>query len=217
MAAPMRTSTISMLLPSDARLPMEKQPSCRSPDLRGDRRRSTVSRTITSGGTEAQRSDVESLLAERGYRLAASTIDTSDYLFDKAYTRAARDPVMRRRIEQAFLDHSRTQIRYYQALSRQVLGREPPAIILLHNNRINAATLDRLIAIFRSEGFRFVSLAQAQADEAYRKPPKSATRFGPMWGYRWARERHVRVDGSLEEEPPKWLLDYAERGAVSEP
>lgn len=168
------------------------------------------------GATEAQRLEIESLLADRGYRLAASTIDTSDYLFDQAHTRAAGDPAMRRRIEQAYLDHSRTQIRYYQALNRQVLGREPPAIMLLHSNRLNAATLDRLLSIFRSEGFRFVSLAQAQGDEAYRKPPAFATRFGPMWGYRWARERHVRVDGSLEQEPPKWLQNYAETGVASE-
>ncbi len=167
------------------------------------------------GGTEPQRAEIESLLAERGYRLAASTIDTSDYLFDQAYTRAAGDPPMRRRIEQAYLDHSRTQIRYYQALSKQVLGREPPAIMLLHSNRLNAATLDRLVGIFRSEGFRFVSLAEAQADEAYRKPPRFATRYGPMWGYRWARERRVRVDGSLEQEPPKWVQDYAETGIAS--
>jgi len=56
--------------------------------------------------------------------------------------------------------------------------------MLLHNNRLNAATLDRLVGIFRSEGFGFVSLAHAQAEEVYRTSPDFATRFGPMWGYR---------------------------------
>ena len=168
------------------------------------------------GDTEAKRSANEGVLTERGYRLAASTIDTSDYLFDRAYTRAAGDAAMRRRIEQAYLDHSRTQIRYYQALNKQVLGREPPAILVVHSNRLNAATLDRLLAIFRSEGFRFVSLARAQADEAYRTAPAVATRFGPMWGYRWARERGVRVDGSKEQEPPAWLRTYAKTGVATE-
>ena len=164
------------------------------------------------GDTESKRSAIEGVLAERGYRLAASTLDTSDYLFDQAYRRATNDPAMRRRIERAYLDHSQTQIRYYQDLNRQVLGREPPAIIVLHSNRLNAATLDRLLAIFRSENFRFISLAQAQADAAYLTAPAFATRFGPMWGYRWARERRVRVDGSKEQEPPAWLQTYAESG-----
>jgi hypothetical protein len=30
-----------------------------------------------------------------------------------------------------------------------------------------------------------------------------------MWGYRWARERNVKVDGSLEPEPPPWIGEYA--------
>ena len=168
------------------------------------------------GDTEAKRSAIEGILAERGYRLAASTIDTSDYLFDQAYTRASGDAAMQHQIEQAYLDHSRTQIRYYQALNKQALGREPPAILVLHSNRLNAETLDRLLAIFRSEGFRFTSLAQAQADEAYLTAPAVATRFGPMWGYRWARERRVRVDGSKEQEPPAWLQTYAKTGAATE-
>jgi peptidoglycan/xylan/chitin deacetylase (PgdA/CDA1 family) len=165
------------------------------------------------GDTESKRLAIEGVLAERGYRLAASTIDTSDYVFDQAYRRAANDRAMRRRIERAYLDFSRTQIRYYQDLNRQVLGREPPAIIVLHSNRLNAATLDRVLAIFRSENFRFVSLAQAQSDVVYRMAPAFATRFGPMWGYRWARERRVQVDGSKEQEPPAWLKAYAETGA----
>lgn len=169
------------------------------------------------GNTEAKRFAIEQLLAERGYRLAASTIDTSDWLFDAAYRRAADDPVMRRRIEQAYLDHSRTQIRFYGELNRQVLGREPPAIMLLHMNSLNAATLDPLLAIFRSEGFRFVSLDEAQADEAYRTPPAYATRFGPMWGYRWARERGVRIAGLKEQEPPAWVQTYAETGTPPAP
>ena len=87
---------------------------------------------------------------------------------------------------------------------------------MLHSNRLNAATLDGLLATFRSEDFRFVSLAQAQADAAYRTAPAFATRFGPMWGYRWARERRVRVDGSKEQEPPAWLRTYAQTGVSTE-
>jgi peptidoglycan/xylan/chitin deacetylase (PgdA/CDA1 family) len=168
------------------------------------------------GDSEAKRSAIDGVLAEHGYRLAASTIDTSDYLFDQAYTRAVEDKAMRQRIEVAYLDHSRIQIRYYQGLNRQALGREPPAIMLLHSNRLNAATLDRLLAVIRSEGFAFVSLTQAQADPAYKTAPVFATQFGPMWGYRWARERRVPVDGSKEEEPPAWLKTYAETGAKTE-
>ena len=168
------------------------------------------------GDTNAKRLAIGTLLAERGYRLAASTIDTSDYLFDQAYSNAADNAATRQRIEQAYLDHSRIQIRYYRALNMQVLGREPPAIMLLHMNQLNAATLDRLLAIFQTEGFRFVSLDAAQADEAYKHASTTVTRFGPMWGYRWARERGVKIDGSKEEEPPVWVQKLAEANAAGE-
>lgn len=166
------------------------------------------------GDTEAKRVAIERLLKEHGYKLAASTIDTSDYLFNAAYEQAIakRDKVMMERIEKAYLDHSRVQIAYYGNLGRTVLGREVPAIILLHANRLNAATIQQLLGLFRSARYRFVSLAQAQADPVYSAMPAVATKFGPMWAYRWVREREVKVDGRLEQDPPAWIGAYAQGG-----
>jgi peptidoglycan/xylan/chitin deacetylase (PgdA/CDA1 family) len=163
------------------------------------------------GDTEAKRLTIEKLLASHGYKLAASTIDTSDYLFNSAYERAfaKRNKAMMQRVEHAYLDHTRVQIIYYGELDRKVLGREVPAIMLLHANRLNAATIEPLLGLFRSAGYGFVSLAQAQADPAYSVMPAVATKFGPMWAYRWARERQVKVDGRLEQEPPAWISAYA--------
>ncbi|WP_179188366.1 polysaccharide deacetylase family protein [Sphingomonas sp. IBVSS2] len=164
------------------------------------------------GDTVEKRQAAEALLARHGYRLAAATIDTSDYVFDQAYERALKgaDDWMRRRIEEAYLAHSRTQIAYYATLDRTVLGYEPPAILLLHLNRLNAATMDRLLRLIRQQDYRFVSLDEAQSDPAYRESPRIATKYGPMWGYRWAKERQVKVDGSKEQEPPEWVARYAE-------
>lgn len=164
------------------------------------------------GETPEKQAGVYALLSARGYTLAASTIDTSDYVFNAAYARAAgeRDKAMQKKIEAAFLDYTELQIAYYAGLNQQVLGYEPPAILLLHVNALNAATLDAQLNLFREAGYRFVSLAEAQSDPAYAEPPKKATRFGPMWGYRWARDRGTKVDGHLEQEPPEWVSDYAD-------
>ncbi|WP_010218651.1 polysaccharide deacetylase family protein [Sphingomonas sp. PAMC 26621] len=163
------------------------------------------------GDTEPKRAAIERLLADHGYRLAASTIDTSDYLFNNAYERAfaKHDRAMMRRIERAYLDHSRVQIAYYGELGRKVFGRKVPAIMLLHANRLNAATIQPLLGLFRSGGYRFVSLTEAQSDPAY-STPVAATKFGPMWAYRWARAQQVKVNGRLEQEPPAWVGTYAD-------
>lgn len=165
------------------------------------------------GDTETKRLAIEKLLASHGYKLAASTIDTSDYLFNNAYERALieRDKGMMQQVRRAYLDHTRVQIAYYGELDRKVLGRDVPAIMLLHANRLNAATIEALLGLFRSAGYGFVSLARAQADPAYSAMPAVATKFGPMWAYRWARERQVKVDGRLEQEPPDWISAYASK------
>lgn len=162
------------------------------------------------GDTAGKQAGALAILQTRGYRLAASTIDTSDYVFDKAFARAlaACDQDMQTKIKQAFLAYTEKQIAYYAGLNRQVLGAEPPAIMLLHLSRLNAETLDAQLSLFRQAGYRFVSLAEAQGHPAYAQPPRLATRFGPMWGYRWARDRGIVVDGRLEEEPPAWVADY---------
>lgn len=84
-------------------------------------------------------------------------------------------------------------------------------IMLLHSNALNAAVLPAVIAIFKADHTRFISLADAQSDPAYAHEPKTATAYGPMWGYRWANERHIPVDGSLEKEAPQWVVSYCDQ------
>ncbi len=163
------------------------------------------------GDTDEKRLAIERFLTSRGYRIAASTIDTSDYIFNAAYERAVarHDKAMMKRIEGAYIDFSRTEIAYYDALDRQIFGRNVPAIMLIHANRLNAAVIERLLDLFKLSGYRFVSLSEAEADPVYAKLPAYATKFGPMWGYRWARERQLKVNGRLEQEPPDWIGAYS--------
>ncbi|MDV6330046.1 polysaccharide deacetylase family protein [Asticcacaulis sp. 201] len=157
---------------------------------------------------------IEALSKTLGYTPAASTIDTSDYEFEAAYRASLRkrDAEATQRIADAYVAYSAQQIDYYAALGHQVLGYEPPEVALLHLNRINAATLPRLLQQYVDRGYRFVTLDEAQSDPAYAIPTTYATKFGPMWGYRWAKEKDVHVDGSLEKDPPAWITDYAKAG-----
>lgn len=163
-----------------------------------------------TGDTSQKRDAIAAFLAERDYDLAASTIDTSDYVFERAYTQALADGALEHatKIKTAYLTYTSTQIDYYAALNADVLGYEPPEIMLLHLNRLNADSLDQILRLFERKGYRFVTLAAAQSDPAYLSPSSYATDFGPMWGYRWARDRSVRIDGSREQEPPDWVVHY---------
>ena len=107
-----------------------------------------------------------------------------------------------------YLAFTAAQIDYFARLNRQVLGYEPPQIMLIHDNQLNADVIGELIALFQSRQYRWITLREAEKDPVYQTPETFITKFGPMWGYRWARELNVKVDGSLEPDPPQWITDY---------
>jgi len=163
-----------------------------------------------AGDTESKRIALSEIVKRLGYRQAATTIDVEDYLFNDAYecAHATHRSDDEARIRQAYVAYARIEIPYYRALDEKIMGRDIPAVMLFHSNRLNAAVLPQILALFKEQHYRFVTLTQAQADPAFAQEPKIATKFGPMWGYRWAQERHIAVDGRFEQEPPDWVRLY---------
>jgi peptidoglycan/xylan/chitin deacetylase (PgdA/CDA1 family) len=172
-----------------------------------------------TGDTKAKHDEIAAFLIQRGYRLATCTIDTSDYVFNDTYGRmlAKGDDAAAQKLRLEYLAYTRAEIDYYAALNKQVFGYEPPQVMLLHDNRLNADVIREVLRLFEEKQYKFVSLDEAQADAAYRTPDTYITKFGPMWGYRWARERNVKVNGSLEPDPPKWISEYGKAGARQTP
>ncbi len=163
-----------------------------------------------AGDTVEKQAAAALFLAGRGYQLAVCTIDNEDYEFSRAYDlmRARKDGKAALRLRDEYVAYTGSKIEYYSGLHRQVFGREIPHVMLLHLNHLNADVLDRILDTFEKQGYRYVPLDQAQADPAYRTPVPQATSFGPMWGYRWATALGIKVDGSREPEPPRWVLRY---------
>jgi peptidoglycan/xylan/chitin deacetylase (PgdA/CDA1 family) len=165
-----------------------------------------------TGDTQAKHDALAAFLREHSYQIATCTIDTSDYLFAQAYARAVglKDLGAANRIRSEYLRYSATEIEFYAALNYRVLGYDPPQVMLIHDSLLNADTIDDLLALFRDRGYQFVSLTQAQSDPAYAIPDTYVTKYGPMWGYRWAQERKLGRLGLREPEPPDWITDYAD-------
>jgi peptidoglycan/xylan/chitin deacetylase (PgdA/CDA1 family) len=166
-----------------------------------------------TGDTAEKHDAMATFLTQHGYRLAPCTIETSDWMFAAAYGRmlARHDHASAARLRKDYLAFTAAQIDYFDRLDRQVLVYTAPQIMLIHDNQLNADVIDRLLAIFEQKQFQWISLAQAEADPVYQHPETFVTSYGPMWGYRWARELNVKVDGRLEPDPPKWISDYAAR------
>jgi peptidoglycan/xylan/chitin deacetylase (PgdA/CDA1 family) len=166
-----------------------------------------------TGDTASKHQAVGSFLAQRGYRVAACTIDNEDFTYNGTYllTLSKKDEAAAKRLRSDYLAYTSAEIDYYAALNKQVFGYEPPQIMVLHVNRLNADMLDGVLSLFEQKHYAFVTLEKAQADRAFAIPDTFVTPYGPMWGYRWAAERGVKVNGKLELEPPAWVVDYGKK------
>ncbi|MBC8646525.1 MAG: polysaccharide deacetylase family protein, partial [Thermoanaerobaculia bacterium] len=119
--------------------------------------------TLNTGRSRAAKTAFERFLAHNGYRIAPVTIDNDEYLYALAYDRARGegDAARMARIGADYIRYMEEIFAFFEALSRDFLGREPPQVLLLHANALNAEYLDELVAMVARRGYRFVSLGAA--------------------------------------------------------
>jgi hypothetical protein len=133
--------------------------------------------------TKEKHDTVAAFLAARRYELATCTIENSDYLFSRAYVnlQASGEAAGLEPLCKEYLEYTAFEIDYFAELGQRVFGYEPPEVMLLHANPLNAELIEQVLAMFECRGYRFVTPAGAQSDAAYRTPDTYITKFGPMW------------------------------------
>jgi peptidoglycan-N-acetylglucosamine deacetylase len=124
---------------------------------------------LNEGADPAVRSAIRQELAKRGYKIAAVTMSFGDYLWNTAYPRcvATGDKAAVAEMERSFLAAATNAARASRSQARAVYGRDIPYVLLMHVGAFTTRMLPRLLAQYKREGFRFVSLPDAQRDPAY--------------------------------------------------
>jgi peptidoglycan/xylan/chitin deacetylase (PgdA/CDA1 family) len=124
---------------------------------------------LSEGQDSAKRAQVRRYLASRHYRIAQVTMDFGDYAWNEPYARcmAKGDQAGVAALERLYLDAARDNARGFRTLSKALYGRDIPYVLLLHIGAFDARMLLRLLALYREEGFHFVTLPQAERDPAY--------------------------------------------------
>jgi peptidoglycan/xylan/chitin deacetylase (PgdA/CDA1 family) len=125
---------------------------------------------LDEGKDAAQTAAARAVLARRGYKIADVTMDFSDWQWTAPYARclAAHDRTAVAELERMYLQAARQAITFYRGLSHKLYGRDIPYVILLHGSAFEARMAPQLIKLFRSSGFRFVSLPVAEHDPFYK-------------------------------------------------
>lgn len=143
---------------------------------------------LHTGRSLETRAAFEAFLETHGYRVAPVTIDNQEWIFARAYDHAlARDDRgLADRIADAYLEYMDRVFEYYEMQSVAILGYEIPQILLLHANRLNADTVDDLVALVKARGYDFVPLEEALEDPAWARPDEYVGPAGITWLHRWA-------------------------------
>jgi peptidoglycan/xylan/chitin deacetylase (PgdA/CDA1 family) len=166
---------------------------------------------LHAGDAPAKKQGLASYLEANGWRVAPVTVDNQEWVYAYVYNAALErgDSALARRAADAYLDHIDDAFAYFEARSREVLGREIAQVLLLHANRLNADLLDALLARLRARGYRFVDLEEALVDPAYAVADPYLGRGGPSWIERWSSGRGGVARQGPREHP--WVAESYDR------
>ena len=168
---------------------------------------------LRTGTTIKDKAAVEAFLARHGYRVAPVTVNTSEWVFALAYRRAiaanASEETLQR-LRDEYVTYMQAELGYYEQRSMALLGYEIPQALLLHASELNADTCTALLSAIRNRGYRFVTLAEATRDPAYRRPDTYTDALGTSWINRWAKTEGRPETFYFGEPPtPQWIVDLA--------
>jgi peptidoglycan/xylan/chitin deacetylase (PgdA/CDA1 family) len=160
---------------------------------------------------------VEAFLADHGYRVAPVTIDNGEWIFASAYAKAQEggDRRSQKKIANEYVAYMERKTDYWERSARALFDRDIPQILLVHSNHLNADHFDRVAAMLKKRGYRFVTLEAAVADAAYASPDTFTGAGGISWIHRWALTKGgIQAVLPGEPEVPRWVMEAA--GVTSE-
>jgi peptidoglycan/xylan/chitin deacetylase (PgdA/CDA1 family) len=136
---------------------------------------------LAEGETSEKRTTIRTFLAARGYRVAAVTMSFGDYAWNEPYARcrATGDQAAIAELETRYLHAADESIDYYRGLSKTLLGRDIPYVLLMHIGAFDARMAPRLLALYRARGFKLTTLDEAERDPFYRSSIDLTLPVGP--------------------------------------
>ncbi|MGD1840620.1 MAG: polysaccharide deacetylase family protein [Thermonemataceae bacterium] len=165
---------------------------------------------LKMGQTKERADSLQAFLVEKGYVESPVTIDNEDYLFAKAYAKAARkkDTQKMKTIGEAYLQYTQEKLTYYERLTQQIFEREIAQTLLIHVNLLNADYMPSLLQLFKKSGYTFISQTAVLKDKAYQTPVTAFGDWGISWLERWALSTG-KGKGLLKESPkvPSFILE----------
>lgn len=156
------------------------------------------------------RREAEAFLVDRGYRIAPITMDAWDWMYAGVYEDARKrgDAALEQQLVSSYLSYTSAVFDYYEKFSKDLIGYEPPQILLLHGNWLEADHIGELLDLLRKRGYRFVTLQDALGDPAYSMPDQYVGEAGTNWLDHWAITRGQPPRNTPVF--PQWVIDRSQ-------
>jgi peptidoglycan-N-acetylglucosamine deacetylase len=125
---------------------------------------------LAEGDGAEKRIGFREFLAQHGYKIAAVTMSFADYEWNEPYARckARGDVAAIAELGESYLKAADQSADYYRSLSKTLFGRDIPYVLLMHIGSFDAEMLPKLLSLYKSKGFQFVTLEKAEHDPFYR-------------------------------------------------
>jgi len=131
---------------------------------------------LHEGDTLEKRRTIRAFLAAQGYRIAQTTLDWEDYIWNSSWARCLdkKDAASMDWLVESYKTAARDFMRFQRANSRTVFGRDIHHVMLLHLGAFSSRILPELFRILDEEDYDVVTLEEAQQDPAYDHDPDFA-------------------------------------------
>lgn len=155
---------------------------------------------LNTGKTIEDKNKFEEWLKNRNLTSVKYTIDNSEWLYSFAYDMARNDNDVSamNEIRAAFIQYMTKMFDHYEAYSAEMFGRDINQTMVLTPSRLVADSADEIFGMIEKRGYKYVSMDEAQKDEAYATTENFAgIKAGISWFERWQMAQGKR----LREEP----------------
>jgi peptidoglycan-N-acetylglucosamine deacetylase len=164
---------------------------------------------LWEGDTLEKRHAVREYLKDHKYHIAQVTLDFEDYLWNGPYARCAEknDTASIKWLKSSYMATASEYIGLGQSAAKLIYGRDIKHVLLLHIGGFETVMLPQLLDSLKRQGFKFVSLSEAEKDPAYKSDPDLPMKDGGTLLDQMLQAKHLELPAHAEK-------PYAQLNAV---
>ena len=149
---------------------------------------------LWEGDTLEKRHAVRQYLKDHKYHVAQVTLDFEDYLWNGPYARCAEknDTASMEWLKTSYMATAAEYIALGRQMAKLAYGRDIRHVLLLHIGAFETVMLPHLLDFMKTQGFKFVTLGEAEKDPAYKIDPDVALTDGGTLLDQMMEAKHIK-------------------------